>query len=446
MIIEFRVSNHRSFKKEQTLNLAASNYDKALLENVIEPNLPGLPDLRLVKAVALYGPNAGGKSNVLLALKFLRWLVVESVTGQKPEAELPTEPFRLDPEFADQPTTLELAFVADNVRYEFAVVVNRKRVLQERLVAYPTSRGEVWYDRVWDAEAGQYSWSPEKPSDFARDPSVVAATRENALYLSTATQLNNKQVASVYRWFDEQLRFLNLGAGWGLGHDFTAEMITKSPDVKGLIQNLLNSADLGLTAVDTKEKEVSAEGLPKALFALEKELGKEVLPRKVWEVVFHHKGSQGESFPLDWDIESAGTQRFFSILGPWVDIATRGYTVCIDELDTSLHPTLASELLRLLFKSTKGKPGAQVLFSTHNPLLLDTTLLRRDQIWFADKDAEGASFLYPLTDYKPRVDESLVRGYLSGRYGAVPFIPTGLATDSSVNCEDVKEGRQSHVR
>jgi hypothetical protein len=110
-------------------------------------------------------------------------------------------------------------------------------------------------------------------------------------------------------------------------------------------------------------------------------------------------------------------------------------------LDTSLHPSLVAELLRLFFQSTSMNPGAQLIFTTHNPLLLDITLLRRDQVWFADKDHEGASFLYPLTDYKPRADESLVRGYLSGRYGAVPFIPKGLTEGATLadNTSPAKE-------
>src|SRR5271165_2599113 len=106
MIIEFRVQNHRSFHKEQTLSLVASNYDKSLPKNLIEANLIGLPETSFVKAAAIYGPNAGGKTNVLLALRLLRWLVVESATGQKPEAKLPAEPFRLDRESLKAPTTL----------------------------------------------------------------------------------------------------------------------------------------------------------------------------------------------------------------------------------------------------------------------------------------------------------------------------------------------------
>jgi len=101
--------------------------------------------------------------------------------------------------------------------------------------------------------------------------------------------------------------------------------------------------------------------------------------------------------------------------------------VCIDELDTSMHPSMVFELLKLVFSEKHNPKGAQIVFTTHNPLLLDPTLIRRDQVWFADKKkTTGESFLYPLTDYKPRKGESLVRGYLSGRYGAVPFISDGL--------------------
>ena len=117
---------------------------------------------------------------------------------------------------------------------------------------------------------------------------------------------------------------------------------------------------------------------------------------------------------------------FICLAGPWMDILSRGRVVCIDELETSMHPHMVRELLRLFFDPSVNTGGAQVIFTTHNPLLLDTTLLRRDQVWFTDKDAKGAAHLYPLTDYSPRKGESLIRGYLSGRYGALPFIPAGL--------------------
>jgi hypothetical protein len=429
VIIEFTVKNFRSFKTEQTLNLAVSNYDKSLPDNVMSVDLPGLQDLKLVKAVALYGPNAGGKSNLLRALLFLQWLVVNSATGLKPGAKLPSESFRLDPESEGQPTVLTLTFVAEKVRYEFAVAISKDRVVQERLVAYPSGRAQLWYDRVWDEDRKAYDWSPVQPTEFKRDPGIVEKTRDNALFLSTAAQWNNTQVAPVYRWFESYLCFLNLSAGAGLEPSLTAKLMGQSPENRIALQNLLRTADLGVVGVDAKERDIPDGNLRKAFASVEKELGKEILPRKAWDISFRHEGEEGKIVSLPWSDESAGTCRFFSLLGPGMEVVSNQYVICIDELDTSLHPLLVAELLRLFFKATGKSPGAQLLFTTHNPLLLDTTLLRRDQVWFADKDRQGASFLYPLTDYKPRVDESLVRGYLSGRYGSVPFIPKGLAIE-----------------
>lgn len=430
MIIEFVVQNFRSFKEEQRLNLAASNYDKSLPENIMAVDLPGLQDLRLVKAAALYGPNAGGKTNVLVALQFLQWLVVDSATGLKPGARFPSEAFRLDPKTATQPTLLTLTFVAEKVRYELSVAVTTDRVVQERLVAYPSGRAQVWYDRVWDEEAGRYEWSPAQGTEFKRDPAIVDKTRDNALFLSTAAQWNNAQVAPVYQWFAKQLGFLTLSVEGGLNPGITAALMEQSPAIRQALQGLMRTADLGIAGVDAREQEIPEDKLRSVFMSIEKELGREILPRKEWEISFQHEGKGGAVVPMPWPLESAGTCRFFSLLGPWLDVVAHQNVLCIDELDTSLHPSLVAALLRLFSKSTEGNPGAQLLFTTHNPLLLDTTLLRRDQIWFADKNRDGASFLYPLTDYKPRADESLVRGYLAGRYGAVPFIPKGLAEET----------------
>ncbi|HWQ91296.1 MAG TPA: ATP-binding protein, partial [Clostridia bacterium] len=414
---------------------AASNYDKSLPENLIN-NVPGLPDTRLVKAAALYGPNAGGKSNVLLALRFLRWLVVESATGQKPEAKLPAEPFRLDKESRKAPTTLELTFIAKNTRYELAIAVTIDRIVQERLVAYPQGRAQVWYDRVWNEEAKQYDWSLET-THFHRDPGIVEKTRPNTLFLSTAAVWNNTQVAPVYQWFSRKLAFMNLSPdGAQLSHDFTAEMVQSSGEWRKVITGLLRSADLGLTDVEaTVQTDAEVEKFFNTILNQLRDAGasSDEFAGKVWQITFQHAGKGGGDFPIHWADESAGTRRFFSVLGPWLTAINEGQVLCVDELETSLHPSLAAELLRLLFKRKDTELRPQLLFTTHNPLLLDMTLLRRDQIWFADKNQEGESFLYPLTDYKPRADESLVRGYLSGRYGAVPFIPRGLIDGDSHN-------------
>ncbi len=411
--------------------MVASNYDKSLPGNLITVDLPGLPETRLIKAAAVYGPNAGGKTNLLLALRFLRWLVIESATGQKPEAQLPTEPFRLDHEAIEMPTVMELTFVAGKTRFELAVAVTKQRIVQERLVAYPNGKAQTWYDRVWNEDAKYFDWTPVKSADFNLDPGIIERTRENALFLSTAAQWNNAQVAPIYQWFSNTLKFINLGLDlMPLSHVPTAELVNRSGNARKFITDVLRLADLGLTDIESNQQTFDGDaerflGLMRN-FAREAGAPFDLFPDRVWQITFQHTGKGGENFPIAWDNESAGTRRFFSFLGPWLSAIQSSSVFCVDELETSLHPTLAAELLRLLFKLTNKEHQCQLLFTTHNPLLLDMTLLRRDQIWFADKNNEGESFLYPLTDYKPRADESLVRGYLSGRYGAVPFIPHGL--------------------
>jgi hypothetical protein len=139
-----------------------------------------------------------------------------------------------------------------------------------------------------------------------------------------------------------------------------------------------------------------------------------------------HAAPAGRALPLSWGRESHGTHRLFALVGPLLEHLRAGRTLCVDELETSMHPLMVRELLRLFFGAGENSANAQIIFTTHNPLLLDPTLVRRDQVWFTDKDEEGRSHLYPLTDYDPRVGESLVRGYLAGRYGGVPFVPEGL--------------------
>jgi hypothetical protein len=153
---------------------------------------------------------------------------------------------------------------------------------------------------------------------------------------------------------------------------------------------------------------------------------REQLKKPSYEPELTHRGAGGIDVPLPWNVESAGTQRLFALAGMWLNILADGDIVCIDELDTSMHPLMAMELLRLLFSDKENSKRAQIIFTTHNPILLDTTLMRRDQVWFTDKNNEGEGHLYPLTEYAPRKEESLIRGYLSGRYGAVPFLPKGL--------------------
>ncbi|GDY19230.1 hypothetical protein LBMAG56_05750 [Verrucomicrobiota bacterium] len=441
MLLQFTASNFRAFREPQTLNLAASNYDKALPANCISTDLPGLKRQRWLKGVALYGPNAGGKSTLIEAIEALAGMVRNSAKATDPKDPIrQIEPFALAPGKPVEPTGFGVVFVSDAVRYEYRVAATRERVWHESLRAFPSGKEQLWFCRDWQPEQQSFKWSPDKPTGYRRDAKKEEFTLPNVLFLSKAISLGDTQLESVFRWFKANLifrRFMDFSAQED--HKLTARLLERGDATAAKIFALVRHADIGVNNFRIKPTELSPDvaaavsGFNKTLEAAMKKLipsdtefdiAGQMRDRK--EVELAHSGESNDSVYLPWRSESAGTRRLFALAGPWLDILENGYTVCIDELDTSMHPLMVTALLRLLFDEKTNPKGAQVIFTTHNPLLLDSTLLRRDQVWFADKDDRGESHLYPLTDYAPRKGESLVRGYLAGRYGAVPFIPQGL--------------------
>lgn len=411
--------------------MIANNYDKKLLQNSTALELPGFETQRSLKGGAIYGPNASGKSGVIAALEALRDMVILSAKNTDPAEPIKQiEPFALEPSQANEPTAFGIVFVSDAIRYEYRVAATRERIWHESLRAFITKKEQLWYSRDWDSETGLYNWSPGKPTGYRRDSKREEFTLPNGLYLSKAISLGDTQLEPIFRWFRENLKCLDLSSRATLGQGFTIKQFDSKTGLAPRILALLRHADLGVQDARVHEEKPEA-GLLEALEKMKLSLPQEMQDRlakgelKSMAVELAHKGAKENIF-LPWDAESAGTHRLFALAGPWLDILEKGHTVCIDELDTSMHPLMVTALLKLLFSSETNSKGAQVIFSTHNPLLLDTTLIRRDQVWFTDKNDVGESHLYPLTDYSPREGESLVRGYLAGRYGAIPFIPEGL--------------------
>lgn len=428
MLIEFKATNFRSIREEQTFSLVASNAVKDMDDCLTEHQLPGLSGLRFLKGAAIYGANASGKSNLIEAIYFLKRFVMTSATKLHPGDPTGTKPFKLDRDSAGKPSEFEVTFLTGNIRYVYGVSLTRERVTEEYLFAYPKGSPQRWFHRTYKAEQKIYEWA--KPSTaFKQDKSLQDKTRENSLFLSVGPQFNHDQLTTVFNWFKKELRFITLDADAFLHPGFTAEMLEESEN-KMRILNLLKSADFGVTDARTEERDLNLddlkENLPPAILAEIVASGGNAKARRM-EISLIHQAEDIEPVAMDFDDEeSAGTRRFFSLAGPWLDILDNGYTVFIDEIETSLHPVLVRELLKLLFCSRNNTKGAQVIFTTHNPFLLDNSLIRRDQVWFTEKTPEGATHLYPLTDYKPRKDEALAKGYLAGRYGAIPFLPEGL--------------------
>ena len=432
MLIEFRVQNFRSFREEAVLSMVAGNYDRALPENLAPLNVPGFRDMKAVKAAAIYGANASGKTNLIQALSFFRSYVENSFVRLQPGQLTGCVPFRLDVESAAQPTFFEVAFLYQGVRYLYRVGLSAERVVEEALVAYPKGKPQVWFERKW--VSGQMEWSAST-DNFRYGRGMKEMTRENALFLSTGAQMNHPQLVPVYEWFQRHLRFLPLEADRPFFPAFTNGLHKARPDLFQRVVEMVRDADFGVGGVELSEKPLSVEELrsqiPPAVFA-QLEAAGNMEDAVSTTVRLQHAANGSRLVAMDFGEESAGTRRFYALAGPWLDVLDRGCTVCVDELENSLHPALVKVLLGMFFNPETNPKGAQIVFSTHNATLLNSNLLRRDQIWFTEKRQGGDSFLYPLTEYKPRVDESLEKGYLAGRYGGVPiFAEAGCRVSAS---------------
>jgi len=445
MILQFSVSNYRCFRKPQTLNLAASSQDKTLPDNCIATDLPGLAGKRWVKGVALYGANASGKTTILEALRTLDNLVENSARTTDPKEAIPhIEPFALCPGQPVSPTAFAVAFIAQGVRYEYRVAATQERIWHESLRAFPKKVEQLWYCRDWSPESGRYAWTPERPTGFQRDPQLEGYTLSNMLFLSKAVASNRPELEPVFRWFKERLVFMDLSVLSGLGAGYSLKQVEEQTALCAQMVELLRHADMGVTGAKVVERRPPDDELKKIEANLPPEMLERLRKERWLQPELTHRGSNAAEVALPWVSESAGTRRLFSLAGHWLKILGDGYTVSVDELEISMHPLMVRELLRLFFSAKENPNGAQILFTTHNPLLLDATLLRRDQVWFTDKDADGEAHLYPLTDYSPRKGESLVRGYMSGRYGAVPFVPAGLLGSFPVHETVAGSEKDSH--
>jgi hypothetical protein len=266
---------------------------------------------------------------------------------------------------------------------------------------------------------------------------IERLTRPNSLFLSAAAQNNHEALLPIYKWFAERFRYVPRERG--LFADETIQMC-KDKDLKAWVLSVLRLADLGVvgleiweedllpqlpTGLSDKDKamfEEMSQALNRLMSAAKKVSGRSDYPEKRHVLSLIHGGPKHFQIPFGQESESEGTVAFFGLLGPVIQtIGSRGL-ICIDELDASLHPLLALKVVGLFNDHKLNAGDAQIIFTTHDTNILDRASLRRDQIWFTEKDSEGGTHLFPLTDFKPRKNENLERGYLQGRYGAVPFI------------------------
>jgi AAA15 family ATPase/GTPase len=423
MLIEFRLQNFRSFKDCQTLSMVGAPLKDHVESNTFDSSLRGFD--RLLRTAVIYGSNAAGKTNLMRAVQFMQTFVISSASNT---SQFPYSPFKLSKKTREAPSEFEIAFVEDGIRYEYAFSMGHKQIEKESLIEHVQSqartKGRLLFERIWNNRSKKYTWD-FGPSFKGERTTWRNSTRANALFLSTATQLNSTQLKPVFDWFQKKLVVV---AGPTTLNQSLSLQLWNEPDGKERLLPFLQEADLGIVDIMIETQPLPISGIvvqgPQAM--LQQRAGQPT-PDLV-KVTFSH-ASEDQKFPVGFDFadESSGTQILFKTAGAWLNVLKNGEVLLFDEIDTNMHPKLLSFLIQKFHSGDSNPRNAQLICSTHNTSLMDQTIFRRDQFWFVEKDKAGASKLYPLTDFNPRNDEVLENWYMRGRYGALPVLPTKAA-------------------
>ena len=428
MLIEFKFSNYRSFKDETTLSMKAiglSDFKDSLLKHGTTNILP---------TVAIYGKNGAGKSNVIRAF----WLGVQFIKNaqktQHENASIPLTPFLLDDYTKNDPTRFEFTYVVDEIKYIYGFCANSKEILSEYLYHAPKGKKAVIFSR--DRQVFTF---PENPQKRMKEL-ISEAVAKNQLFFSIACTMNYKPCILAMKWFRDKIAF---------SRDFTdiPKQLIEYSNNKNMLNSIVSyakQADVGIHEMlfEFSDKEniniedfpdEVPEGIRVALLSFmealkaapnvtEAAISAHEIKTKSYHSGISSKG-ENEMYALELSDESDGTRKLMAI-APAIELAlSEGGVFLIDEIEKELHPMLVEYIVAKFQSSTSNKNSAQLIFTTHNTELMNMEIIRKDQIYFTDKDQRtGASELYNLTEFSPPTNTNIRKSYLLGKYGAIPNI------------------------
>ena len=414
MLLRFGVSNRLSMRDRQELALTASSL-KDPTGGLID--CPPVPSGSVLPAVLIYGANASGKSNLVDSIRIMREMVLGSHRKGKPGGGVQARrPFALDPGSPLNPTRFDIDFVMEGVRYHYGFEASDEAFLSEWLYAFPRGYRRTLFER--------------EGSDFhfgralgGQNRTIATLARPNSLYVSAAAQNGHEMLSRVFAYFQSICGVSGMAIPGAAASSYFGE---EEPDDR--VIEFLAKSGTGIIEYRRKEYQVPEEyrAFQREVDAMAHRMLKTPLDSegnddgKEVAIELGHSGHDGTSVFLSLDSESSGTRRLLVMLDFVFQALDKGTPICVDELDASLH-TLASEAVLALFCSRDTNPkGAQLIATTHDSELMRSGVLRRDQLWFTDKDDGGATRLYPLTDIRTRRGDDFAKGYLQGRFGAVP--------------------------
>lgn len=443
MLYQFIVENYKTFRDETILNLAAASYD----EHSHHVCNGFAKDTRLLKTSAIYGANASGKTNLVKAISFSKQLIIEGTTG---DMSIPVHHFRLNEKCRHAPSRFEFIFEAEKKVYHYGFVLFPDKILEEWLVDVTKKKEQVIFERTLTGD--KTTVDPGKKFFKSKDDKqlikfIARTTRVNQLFLKEAFEKNVDQIKPAFKWFAESLQIVPALAEYRL-----LEIRTKDDETfSNFLGRVLKDVGTGIDSIVAESLDMDFEKYLPELTVKERELITNQIRKDEGAVtiddgrgskyIIHHdaeKGPQllqlkamhkdedGELVAFDLKEESEGTRRFLNLLPILYDNQSEDRVYIVDELDRRMHPHLVRAFLELFLNHTKSR--SQLIFTTHNVNLLDQDLLRRDEIWFIEKNLEkGYSDLYALTEHKVRKDLKLDKAYMHGRFGAIPKIKESVS-------------------
>lgn len=413
MLIEFSVTNFRSFRDRQTFSMVAAPRLKKK-NCVFEADVDGEKLPGLLKLAAIYGPNASGKSSFLTAMATVNRLV--RIKPSSEPIELPVDTFRFSQDLVDKPSVFEIHFIASRCRYEFRVSVTKSRVIEEYLIAYPKGRERLLYERKYNGDGDSYTFGELLEGGAQLHSAWKKLTGPQVLFISQAVANSSeelKQLKIPFEWLRSGFMFV----------DDDMEDWVKPIKLIGLTEpaaavemaEYLRDVDVPVASINFER--LNDDGKTVDSKASLDEIGHAIRNYNI-RTTFVHETALGRA-EFDIKEESKGTRNLLGFFLPWSMKARHGYVVLVDEFDSSLHPKLVAALvLKHLNENTCG----QLIFTTHDTHLMDTKMLRRDQFWLTERDAYGATQLRSVHDFEGREGEDIEKRYYEGRYRSLPIL------------------------
>lgn len=429
MLISFTVENWMSFREPATLTMVASKEEQHS-ERVarIEKHKMGI-----LPIAAVYGGNASGKTNLFKALNFAKTLIVR---GTQPDSPINVETFRLDSVSTDVPSKFSFEILVGKTVYSFSFSVTRSSVLEEKLVEIRSASERVLYDRRDGRPNFHTSLGKDKFLEFA-----FQGTRDNQLFLTNSVSQKVDHFRPVFEWFRDRIVLIAPDTRFEPFEQFSDD---DNPLYRAM-NEILPQLDTGVAHLASENVPFEDIRLPKSLRTrLQEDLKKGRLVRILGDdrlfavsndgeltakkLIAFHRRSDGTEVKFEFSEESDGTQRLIDLLPAFLDLSADGSSTIyvIDEIDRSLHTLLTRQLLESYLGSCSPSSRSQLLFTTHDALLMDQRLFRRDEIWVTERDVSGASKLFSFSEYKDvRKDKDIRKSYLQGRLGGIPRLLLG---------------------